>query len=186
MLSVACMSSTGAHAVIIGVMEEGAIYEWQIESNRTAAGGTFTCDAACATTQTVDYERTPPHQSAYITLDGVTYRPDPEQTEVQFERVAFSLQTRNLASGLISTIRYDTLDNALRIWTEQPVQIPVWQTDGSKIRVDFQGEFYVEQVQQARGITLVATAPVPLPAAVWLFGSGLIGLVGMGRRKNNS
>jgi hypothetical protein len=27
------------------------------------------------------------------------------------------------------------------------------------------------------------TAPVPLPAAVWLFGSGLLGLVGVGRRR---
>ena len=29
----------------------------------------------------------------------------------------------------------------------------------------------------------VATNPVPVPAAVWLFGSGLIGLVGVARRK---
>jgi len=29
----------------------------------------------------------------------------------------------------------------------------------------------------------VATATVPIPAAAWLFGSGLIGLVGMARRK---
>jgi hypothetical protein len=28
-----------------------------------------------------------------------------------------------------------------------------------------------------------AVAPVPIPAAVWLFGSGLIGLIGMARRK---
>ena len=26
-------------------------------------------------------------------------------------------------------------------------------------------------------------APVPIPAAAWLFGSGLLGLVGMARRK---
>jgi len=29
-----------------------------------------------------------------------------------------------------------------------------------------------------------AAAPVPLPAAVWLLGSGLLGLLGIGRRKN--
>ena len=29
----------------------------------------------------------------------------------------------------------------------------------------------------------VTTSPVPVPAAVWLFGSGLIGLVGIARRK---
>jgi hypothetical protein len=30
-----------------------------------------------------------------------------------------------------------------------------------------------------------STTPVPMPAAVWLFGSGLIGLVGVARRKRN-
>jgi hypothetical protein len=32
----------------------------------------------------------------------------------------------------------------------------------------------------------VSLNPVPLPAAIWLFGSGLIGLVGISRRKNSS
>jgi len=30
------------------------------------------------------------------------------------------------------------------------------------------------------------TAPVPIPAAVWLFGSGLMGLVSMGKRKSKA
>jgi hypothetical protein len=29
------------------------------------------------------------------------------------------------------------------------------------------------------------TAPVPVPAAVWLFGSGLLGLIGVARRRKN-
>ena len=33
------------------------------------------------------------------------------------------------------------------------------------------------------GGTRIITPPVPVPAAVWLFGSGLIGLVGVARRK---
>lgn len=32
-------------------------------------------------------------------------------------------------------------------------------------------------------LSSVITAPVPVPAAVWLFGSGLLGLVGIARRK---
>jgi hypothetical protein len=39
----------------------------------------------------------------------------------------------------------------------------------------------------ASGLLSVAagsvTPPVPLPAAVWLFGSGLLGLLGVGRRR---
>jgi len=33
------------------------------------------------------------------------------------------------------------------------------------------------------GLALVGTTAVPVPAAVWLFGSGLLGLVGVARRK---
>ena len=32
----------------------------------------------------------------------------------------------------------------------------------------------------------VTVAPVPVPAAVWLFGSGLMGLIGVARRKTTS
>ena len=37
----------------------------------------------------------------------------------------------------------------------------------------------------AEGSTWVGTSVVPVPAAVWLFGSGLIGLVGVARRKKS-
>ena len=33
-------------------------------------------------------------------------------------------------------------------------------------------------------ISIPANSPVPVPAAVWLFGSGLLGLVGIARRKH--
>ena len=33
---------------------------------------------------------------------------------------------------------------------------------------------------------IVSAAPVPVPAAVWLFGSGLLGLIGVARRKSSS
>ena len=32
-------------------------------------------------------------------------------------------------------------------------------------------------------LTITSVTPVPVPAAVWLFGSGLLGLVGVARRK---
>ena len=47
-------------------------------------------------------------------------------------------------------------------------------------------EFFVLQVNNAGGagfIDSVSLTAVPVPAAVWLFGSGLIGLVGVARRR---
>ena len=38
----------------------------------------------------------------------------------------------------------------------------------------------------ASGTASTATTVIPVPAAVWLFGSGLLGLVGVARRKANS
>jgi hypothetical protein len=35
------------------------------------------------------------------------------------------------------------------------------------------------------GFAVSDVAPVPIPAAVWLFGSGLLGLAGIGRRRRN-
>jgi len=39
------------------------------------------------------------------------------------------------------------------------------------------------QISNSTGSFLVRTNVVPIPAAIWLFGSGLIGLVGIARRK---
>ena len=46
------------------------------------------------------------------------------------------------------------------------------------------GGFNNTQYSEVFNVTLsAATAPVPVPAAAWLFGSGLVGLVGVARRK---
>jgi hypothetical protein len=39
------------------------------------------------------------------------------------------------------------------------------------------------QYEHWSGFTVGAPAAVPIPAAVWLFGSGLLGLIGIARRK---
>lgn len=39
-------------------------------------------------------------------------------------------------------------------------------------------------INGATGVASLTTSAVPVPAAVWLFGSGLVGLVGVTRRKN--
>jgi len=56
-------------------------------------------------------------------------------------------------------------------------------------KIDYLGGDYIingnlSTVQDAR-FRVIAASPVPVPAAVWLFGSGLIGLVGFARRKKS-
>lgn len=54
-------------------------------------------------------------------------------------------------------------------------------SSGNVVDVDFGEEYITNLVFDPGQLTLAAA--VPVPAAVWLFGSGLLGLVGMARRK---
>ena len=47
----------------------------------------------------------------------------------------------------------------------------------------FGGDWYTPEGKELSHITFFDTAIVPVPAAVWLFGAGLLGLVGVARRK---
>lgn len=44
----------------------------------------------------------------------------------------------------------------------------------------------IEKTLSGTKLLSIVTSPVPVPAAFWLFGSGLIGLVGFMRRKNSN
>lgn len=54
-------------------------------------------------------------------------------------------------------------------------------SSGEVVDVDF-GEEYITDLTFDPG-QLTLAAAVPVPAAVWLFGSGLLGLIGIARRK---
>lgn len=63
-------------------------------------------------------------------------------------------------------------------------------TDGLLTNFDFQnlsfsslGTIFDDKNIMAGQWGTVTTSPVPVPAAAWLFGSGLLGLVGVARRK---
>jgi len=45
------------------------------------------------------------------------------------------------------------------------------------------GDFNTQQYSEIFNVTITSTSAVPVPAAVWLFGSGLLGLVGIARRR---
>ena len=55
---------------------------------------------------------------------------------------------------------------------------PFWGTRFLSQTVISEGEL----VSQSRTNPIITPKVVPLPAAVWLFGSGLLGLIGLGRR----
>ena len=54
------------------------------------------------------------------------------------------------------------------------------KTEGYRAAFDPAGDFSVVEWTCNGG---VCPSPVPIPASIWLFGSGLIGLVGIARRK---
>jgi hypothetical protein len=51
---------------------------------------------------------------------------------------------------------------------------------------DLYGRFWAQQIGSDFNDNVTYIAPVPVPAAVWLFASGLIGLVGIARRRKIS
>jgi hypothetical protein len=54
---------------------------------------------------------------------------------------------------------------------------------GSSYAIVSLGQATEDVVNAEAGVYLVRTSVVPVPPALWLFGSGLLGLVGMARRK---
>ena len=85
-------------------------------------------------------------------------------------------EARRSGSGLLG-LTATTSSSGNRAWMgAYNSTSAVYYTDGSHWTSD-----YGSSVQT--GSFLVQTSPVPVPAAVWLFGFGLIGLIGVARRK---
>ena len=88
-----------------------------------------------------------------------------------------------VTNTLLVGINWDRLDN-----TGQDLSINTWTSATS---IDLMGNSYFSNNKIANlSMTYRDSTPppayVPLPAAIWLFGSGLLGLVGMARRKNSA
>jgi hypothetical protein len=70
-----------------------------------------------------------------------------------------------------------------QFWTDQSITGTTFSLFQSEVPGQ-QGSFVSFDYNLSLNGT-VATSPVPVPAAAWLFASGLFGLVGMSRRKQN-
>ena len=53
---------------------------------------------------------------------------------------------------------------------------PLWYGNGNAVQLTF---------MTSGGALVVDVQPIPVPAAVWLFGSGLLGMVGIARRRRS-
>jgi hypothetical protein len=51
------------------------------------------------------------------------------------------------------------------------------------VTTTYAGFWFLSSAGQLTYNIVAEAAPVPLPAAVWLLGSGLMGLIGVGRRR---
>lgn len=58
-----------------------------------------------------------------------------------------------------------------------------YDIDGNYVGSPFDGIKGLINIGSGNSLTVTEVSTVPVPAAAWLFGSGLIGLVGMARRK---
>ena len=74
---------------------------------------------------------------------------------------------------------YDDAPNSRSLigaYAFKPAYSTAYLTDGNYYMSDFDSAAHT-------GSYLVQTSPIPVPAALWLFGSGLIGMAGIARRK---
>jgi hypothetical protein len=90
----------------------------------------------------------------------------------------------DLGSGLFAPHAGDSFD----ILTAETLQ-GTFSTLNYAVLLDPSLSWHIDYLTNAIGTTdvvrlsVTSTAPVPVPAAAWLLGSGLLGLIGMARRK---
>ena len=79
----------------------------------------------------------------------------------------------------------DPLTVTLARFTDNVVGAPTLDAENGYAHVNTNGLWSVDDSDAYVGSFLVRTSVVPVPAAIWLFGSGLIGLAAVSRRKHS-
>jgi hypothetical protein len=83
-----------------------------------------------------------------------------------------------------TSAEFDLYANSITAVTPLGTDVNLYAMTGNTTKAA-SGQLYTAGlVTMTAGGTLESVAPVPLPAAVWLLGSGLLGLLGVGRRRS--
>jgi hypothetical protein len=120
-----------------------------------------------------------PDFSRVCAISGGSCEADLEIDFVQtVSDLSFIVHGYGVGDSVLATL-YDELDNVITSVTIT-----------TQTFIDFSGytgisRIYFDDSSTSAGLAFgeITFQPVPIPAAVWLFGSGLLGLAGMSRRK---
>lgn len=131
---------------------------------------------------------TNPQSDGGLIVTGTTFKPAPDDTEALTGSWSYTSTTETLN---FITLKFD---NVFALYDVDGYVLGEtvganWdiQTDFIGEEVLFTGEFYGSTWNKGKTNLVLSHMTtytvVPVPAAVWLFGSGLLGLVGVARRK---
>ena len=139
--------------------------------------------------------------SSYVTIDGYVHATE-TQVETLFLNAGF-LTTNNVNNPLNDSAAADLLaflgctqfcgtvnatGRGFADWDGTQTVRPNYHTSGLGAGAATVSLFTTNKdlLDATAGHFLIRASVVPVPAAVWLFGSGLIGLIGVARRKANA
>ena len=83
-----------------------------------------------------------------------------------------------------SSAEFDLYANSITAVTPLGTDVNLYAITGNTVKAAAGQLYTAGLVTMTATGTLEEVGPVPLPAAVWLLGSGLLGLVGVGRRRS--
>jgi len=170
-LGLILLASSQAHASLVDFSVSGQIVaaatgnSWGLSIGNTfTASGQF--DDSAISTGIIDF--TSATNNMNITFGNTVYTDDMD--------VFGGANMYFTASGIFDGIDYlSILNPEFRSTGFAGGPTDVYGTVSQELELYVDGTWNVD--------SYVQTSAVPIPAAIWLFGSGLIGLVGIGRRK---
>lgn len=177
---VACcmaLGTTGAHAALVNFTLTGTTDEWTIAPNVFGVGvgdtitvtGTFDDSVLSGGTGTVSFDQSTGNTLA-ISFPNVSFT---EQSDSNYT-LSNSRPNLTLDSGVLTGFNFDAEFGGVdgHAFNSQDLFFFGWEYGYDLTVSGVWGDF--------------SMTPVPVPAAVWLLGSGLIGLAGIAKRKRTT